>query len=224
MIGDRAADCEAAANAGVKGILLGGDCSSLLEAAAHIEASAAASEAVDDLISVLGQFRAMLPEALACGGMLAQALARGNKILTCGNGGSAAQALHLAEELVGRYNRDRDSLPAVCLSADATVLTCIGNDYGFEAIFSRQVAGLARPGDVLVLFSTSGNSNNLVGAVETAKNKGIASIAFLGKGGGKMRGLAQREIIVPGTATARVQEVHTLILHLLLERIDAQFC
>jgi D-sedoheptulose 7-phosphate isomerase len=151
------------------------------------------------------------------------ALQAGGKILTAGNGGSAADALHMAEEFVGRYAKDRVSLPAVALCADATALTCIGNDYGFDALFARQVEGLGRAGDVLVIFTTSGNSKNLLLAMEVAKKKGMRTIAFLGKEGGACRGKADLEWIVPSAVTARVQELHTWALHGILECVDAVY-
>lgn len=147
----------------------------------------------------------------------------GGKILTCGNGGSAADALHLAEELVGRFARDRQPLPAVALNGDPTLLTCIGNDYGFEQIFARQVLALAEPRDLLVVFSTSGNSANIVQALQAARQKGCRTAALLGKTGGAARGLADIEWIVAGTDTARIQEAHTLILHSLLEAIEREW-
>ena len=146
----------------------------------------------------------------------------GGKILTCGNGGSAADALHLAEELVGRFRGNRRSLPAVSLAADATLLTCIGNDYSFDEIFSRQVEGLASENDLLVCFSTSGNSPNILRAIKAAKTKGVKSVAFLGKGGGKSKGKADLEMLVPSSDTGRVQEAHTLILHALLEVVERE--
>jgi D-sedoheptulose 7-phosphate isomerase len=149
-------------------------------------------------------------------------LKAGGKILTCGNGGSAADALHLAEELVGRYNRDRRSLPAICLNADPTLLTCIGNDFGFDEVFARQIEGLANQNDLLVCFTTSGNSTNILRALEAAKKKGIATVALLGKGGGQSKGKANLELIVNSADTARIQEAHTLILHALLERIERE--
>lgn len=144
----------------------------------------------------------------------------GGKILTCGNGGSAADALHLAEELIGRYKDNRRSLAAVCLNADATALTCIANDFGFDEVFARQVEGLGRPGDLLVCFTSSGNSPNIVRALAAAKTKGVKSVALLGKGGGKCAGVADLELIVAGHDTARIQEAHTLLLHALLEVIE----
>ena len=149
-------------------------------------------------------------------------LKSGGKILTCGNGGSAADALHLAEELVGRFRGNRRSLPAVSLAADVTLLTCIGNDYSFDEIFSRQVEGLASENDLLVCFSTSGNSPNILRAITAAKTKGVKSVAFLGKGGGKSKGKADFEMLVSSSDSGRIQEAHTLILHALLEVVERE--
>jgi phosphoheptose isomerase len=148
-------------------------------------------------------------------------LRRGGKLLTCGNGGSAADALHLAEELVGRYNVERRALPAVCLNADVTALTCISNDYAYDQVFSRQVEALGRPGDVLVGFTTSGNSPNVLAAFHRARDLGLTTILVGGKNGGLAKGFCEHEIVVPSFTTARIQEVHTLILHQWLESIDA---
>jgi len=150
------------------------------------------------------------------------ALKSGGKVLTCGNGGSAADAMHLAEELVGRYRGNRRPLAAISLNADATMLSCIGNDYGFDEVFSRQVEGLANKDDLLVCFSTSGNSGNILRALEAAKSKGVKSVALLGKGGGKAKGKADLEMIIANTDSGRIQEAHTLILHALLEVIERQ--
>ena len=149
-------------------------------------------------------------------------LRSGGKILTCGNGGSAADALHMSEELVGRYCRERPSWAAICLNADPTLLTCIGNDYGFDALFSRQVEGLAGPKDLLICFTTSGKSANILRALEAAKARGAKSVTLLGKGGGPAKGKADMELIVEGTDTARIQEAHGFLLHALLERIERE--
>jgi D-sedoheptulose 7-phosphate isomerase len=151
-----------------------------------------------------------------------ESLRSGGKILACGNGGSAADAMHLTQELVGRFRSNRPSLPAVSLAADPTALTCIGNDFGFENVFSRQVEALAGKNDLLVCFSTSGNSPNILRALDAAKSKGVKSVALLGKSGGKARGKANFEIIVANTDSGRIQEAHTLILHALLEVIERE--
>jgi D-sedoheptulose 7-phosphate isomerase len=149
-------------------------------------------------------------------------LRSGGKILACGNGGSAADAMHLTQELVGRFRSNRRSLPGVSLTADPTALTCIGNDFGFENVFSRQVEGLAIPNDLLVCFSTSGNSPNILRALEAAKAKGVKTVALLGKGGGKAKGKADLEMIIANSDSGRIQEAHTLILHALLEVIERE--
>src|ERR1051326_5982044 len=158
------------------------------------------------------------------GQVMVRSLERGGKILTCGNGGSAADALHMGEELVGRYKEDRRSLPAIALTADSTLLTCIPNDWSFNYLFARQIEGLGNKGDVLVCFTTSGKSPNVIQAIKVARKKGVITVALLGKGGGPTKGLADHEIIVESESTARVQEAHTLIMHLLLEIVDARFC
>jgi D-sedoheptulose 7-phosphate isomerase len=151
-----------------------------------------------------------------------ETLKSGGKILTCGNGGSAADAMHLAEELVGRFRGSRRPLPAMSLNADATLLTCIANDYGFDEVFSRQVEGLASRNDLLVCFSTSGNSRNILRALEAAKSKGVKSVALLGADGGTAKGKADLEIIIGNADSGRVQEAHTLLLHALLEVIERE--
>jgi len=168
---------------------------------------------LEDLIGALQQSGKLLPAIEAAGREIREAIRAGHKLLTAGNGGSAADALHLAEELVGRFDKERASLPAIALCADPTLLTCIGNDYGFEYVFSRQVEGLGKPGDVLVVFTTSGKSANLVRALDAARSRGVKTIAVLGKDGGAAKGRADHEIIVPSLVTARIQEVHTFILH-----------
>lgn len=157
------------------------------------------------------------------GAELVAALKTGNKILTAGNGGSAAEALHMSEELVGRFRSNRPSLPAVSLAADPTVLTCIGNDFGFDEIFSRQLEGLAMPGDVLVLFSTSGAAANLERALEVAQQRGVKTLCLLGRDGGRLAGKGTWEVIVPGTATERIQEAHQVLLHIFLEIVERAF-
>ncbi len=176
--------------------------------------------ALDDLLVTASLMRPMAGDILQIGEVLRDKLLSGSKVMTAGNGGSASDALHLAEELVGRFDKERRSLPAICISADPTLLTCIGNDYGFENLFSRQIEGLGRPGDALVVFSTSGNSPNIVNAIYAAKDRGISTIAILGKTGGRSKGLSDFEIIVPSSVTARIQEIHTFILHSWLSIIE----
>ena len=176
---------------------------------------------LDDLIATLERCRPLLPAIEAAGAEIRRAIVSGRKLLTAGNGGSAADAVHLAEELVGKFDRERPSLPAIALCGDSALLTCIANDYGFEQLYSRQIEGLGQKDDVLVVFSTSGKSPNILAALRTAKARGLRTIAVLGKGGGPAKGLADHELIVPSEVTARIQEVHTFILHTWLTLLEA---
>lgn len=146
--------------------------------------------------------------------------ARGGRLYTCGNGGSAAEALHLSEELIGRYKRDRAPFPAVCLAADPTALTCIANDFGFDRVFARQVEALARPGDALVAFSTSGSSRNVELALAAARERGARTIGLLGKGGGRCLPLCDLSLVVDASETELIQEAHQVVLHLILEAVE----
>lgn len=177
---------------------------------------------VDSLVAVLEEFRGAAPEVEAAGERLAACLRGGGKILACGNGGSAADALHFCEELTGRYRESRPALPALCLNADGTALTCIANDFGFAEVFARQVAAFGRPGDVLVAFSTSGNSPNILRALEEAAGRGIDRILLSGRTGGRAAGLAAVTVPVPSGESARIQEVHSFVLHSWVERIEAE--
>jgi D-sedoheptulose 7-phosphate isomerase len=141
-------------------------------------------------------------------------------VLICGNGGSGCEAQHLAAELVGHYKTDRAALSAIALSADGALLTCIGNDFAFEEIFARQVEGLGNRGDVLLVFTTSGNSRNVVRALEAARRRGLKTIALLGRGGGAARGQADLELIVASDETARIQEAHQFLLHAIMDIIE----
>ena len=141
-------------------------------------------------------------------------------IFWCGNGGSASDSQHLAGELVGRFVGDRRPLKSIALTADSAVMTCIVNDYGYAHIFSRQVEALGSKGDILVGISTSGNSKNILNALKVSKKKGIVTIGLLGKGGGEAASLADQSIIVPSHSTARVQEMHILIGHILCDLIE----
>ena len=158
----------------------------------------------------------------ALAGAVLHAFQSGGKLLTCGNGGSAAEAAHLAEEFTGRFYRERKSLPGICLSIDGTLLTCIGNDYGFDEIFARQVSSLGQPGDVLIGFTSSGNSENILRALRAAKERDLVTGLFSGKTGGKCKGLADFEICVHSVnpSAMRIQECHQLLLHALCERVE----
>jgi len=181
------------------------------------------TDALDASITAIESLRGQLPAIEDACDAVVSALKSGSKLLTAGNGGSAADALHMSEELVGRFRSNRVSLPAVALVADCTALTCIGNDYGIDAIFIRQVEGLGQEGDVLVLFSTSGHAPNLSLALDAAAARGLVTVALLGRDGGALAGRADYEIIVPGDATERIQEAHSVILHLVLDAVELAF-
>jgi D-sedoheptulose 7-phosphate isomerase len=156
--------------------------------------------------------------------MLVGCLRRGGKILVCGNGGSAADAQHLASELVGRYRRERDRapLPAIALTTDTSLLTAISNDYGFQEVFARQVTALAVPGDVVIGISTSGRSPNVVAALVAARELGAYTVAMVGQQRGELGEVAQATIRVPSQDTPRIQEVHAVIIHVLCDLIERQ--
>ncbi len=161
------------------------------------------------------------PQLKAATELCLTALRHGHKLLVCGNGGSACEAQHLVGELVGRYKKNRRALPAIALTADGATLSCIGNDYRFEEVFSRQIEALGQPGDVLIVFSSSGQSPNLVEALKRAQQLGLPSVAFLGKDGGPALPLADCVCLVPHSATARVQEAHQFLLHTLMDAIES---
>jgi len=154
------------------------------------------------------------------GEVLGAALASGGKLMFCGNGGSAADSQHLASELTGRFIKDRRALAAIALTTDSSALTCIGNDYAFDEVFARQVAGLGRAGDVLVAISTSGHSKNVVRAVEEAHKLGVKVVGLLGRDGGVLAPMCDVSIVVPSPVTARIQEAHILIGHTLCGLIE----
>jgi D-sedoheptulose 7-phosphate isomerase len=152
---------------------------------------------------------------------LARASAAGGIIYTCGNGGSAAQALHLSEELVGKYKSPRPPIGAVCLNADPTALTCIANDFGFDQVFARQAQALVREGDALVVLSTSGASPNVRLALGAARERGALTLALLGRDGGACKDLADYAIVVPADASETIQEAHQVLVHLLVEGVES---
>ena len=159
----------------------------------------------------------MVKQITEAGIAVGRALAGGHKVLLFGNGGSAADAQHIAAEFVGRVKRERQPLPALALTTDTSTLTSIANDYGFDAVFSRQVAALGEPGDVAIAISTSGNSPNVVSGAVTARQKGISVIALTGGSGGRLAQIADIPLVVPAQATARIQEVHAAVGHLICE-------
>jgi D-sedoheptulose 7-phosphate isomerase len=176
---------------------------------------------VDDHIGVALALTDLLPEVDRVADEVIAALAGGGTLWTMGNGGSAADAQHFTGEVVGHYKRDRRPLPAVTLSTDATVTTCIANDYSYDDVFSRQVEALARPGDVVCVFTTSGNSANVVQALTAARAKGVRTLLFGGGTGGTCLEHADLALVVPSSATPRIQEMHTLMMHVISEKIDA---
>lgn len=151
--------------------------------------------------------------------LLIETMQAGGNLFTCGNGGSHCDAMHFAEELTGRYRKNRRPLGALALG-DASHVTCVSNDYGFEHIFARQLEGLARKGDLLVGLSTSGNSKNVILAFEKAKQMGVRSVALLGKDGGALKGLADLAIVVPGQTADRIQELHIKLVHIVIETLE----
>ncbi len=152
-----------------------------------------------------------------------KSLASGGKVLLCGNGGSASDAMHIAGELVGRFQQERNSLPAIALNGDVTSMTSVANDYGYDRVFERFVEGFMNPGDVLIGISTSGNSENVYRALAKAKERGDVTIALLGRGGGKIKDVASIPIIVPCDNTARVQESHIMIGHIICELAEEAY-
>lgn len=151
---------------------------------------------------------------------VADALANGNKVLVMGNGGSAADAQHLAAELVGRFLRERRALPAIALTTDTSILTAVGNDYGFDQVFSRQVEALARPGDVVIGISTSGKSPNVLAAIAAARAVGCRTIGLLGRDGGDIAGLVDLALVIPVQETPHIQEAHVTIIHVLCNLVE----
>lgn len=158
-----------------------------------------------------------------CGKIIIEAIENGNKVLICGNGGSAADAQHFAAELIGRFEKERKGIPALALTVDTSALTAIGNDYGFEKIFSRQIESLANKGDVLIAVSTSGNSPNIINAVMQARHKGCKCIALTGAKGKKLASLCDAAVLVGSERTARIQEAHILIVHIWCELLEAEY-
>jgi D-sedoheptulose 7-phosphate isomerase len=182
-----------------------------------------AIESFERHLAAMAGVRATLPliDRMAQG--IESTLRAGGKVLTCGNGGSAAEALHLSEEMIGRFSKDRRPLAAVCLAADPTAMTCISNDFGFEQVFARQVAGLGRKGDTLVALSTSGKSKNVLLALQEAKAAGLITIGLLGPPGSPAESLCDLALTLSGAESSHVQEAHLLVIHLVLEHLDRVF-
>lgn len=178
------------------------------------------SNSIAEHLEVVRQIEGMLPVLEAIARAMCSTLGAGGKILWCGNGGSAADSQHLAAEIVGRYRRERRGLPSIALTTDTSILTSVGNDYGFEAVFARQVEALGSEGDILVGISTSGNSRNVLAALETARTLGLVTVAFTGADGGRMAPLADHLFAVDSRETARVQEAHILAGHMICDWIE----
>jgi D-sedoheptulose 7-phosphate isomerase len=179
-----------------------------------------------DSIAVKQASLSLAPTIARAGELLATCLDDGGTILSCGNGGSAADAQHFSSELLGRFEAERRSLPAIALTTDPSTMTAVGNDYGFDQVFARQVSALGRPGDALLAISTSGNSGNVLQAISTAHENGLLVIALTGRDGGRIATMLRGddiEIRVPSERTLRIQEVHLLIVHSLCDVIDQRF-
>jgi D-sedoheptulose 7-phosphate isomerase len=174
-----------------------------------------------DHVGLAVRVEELLPELSVVADLLIDTYERDGRLFTFGNGGSAADAQHLAAELVGRYLRTRRPLPALALTVDPSVLTCIGNDFGYDDVFARQVTGFVRPGDMVIAFSTSGRSENVVRGLREARKQGAVTVFFGGSGGGPAAEHADHALVVDSKQTARIQEMHLLLLHLLSERVDA---
>ena len=164
--------------------------------------------------------RTMTPEIERGCRLIAEALKNGKKILIMGNGGSAADAQHVAAEFVGRFLMERKALPAIALTTDTSILTAVANDYGYEEVFKRQVEALAQPGDVVIGISTSGTSNNVFHALTAANQIGCVTVGFLGRGGGNIGGVVEVDLTIPAEATPRIQEAHNVILHIMCDVVE----
>ena len=174
-------------------------------------------DSLQEILQALPPLQGTLEKAAALAG---DALLSGNKLMFCGNGGSASDSAHLATEFTCRFKEDRRPYPAMAFTIDGGLLTAIGNDYNFNDVFARQVAAFGRPGDLLIVLTTSGKSRNILAALEEARRHGVKTVAFLGKGGGFTKGAADLELIVPGSETARIQEAQKFLLHVFCEIIE----
>lgn len=179
------------------------------------------AEQLDAHLAAAAATRDLLPAAREVAALLCAAYERGGIVYTFGNGGSAADAQHFSGELIGRYRRDRRPLGAVTIGTDSSVASCIANDYAFDAVFARQVEGLVRPGDVVVAFTTSGTSPNVVAALAAGRSRGATTVLFAGGTGGDARQHADHALLVPSTETPRIQEMHTFLLHAISDVVDA---
>jgi phosphoheptose isomerase len=177
-------------------------------------------KAIDEAVATFRGLTALEEPLNRAAKMVLDCLKSGKKLLVCGNGGSASDATHLATEFLCRFREDRRPYPAISLTPNGEFMTAVCNDYHADEIFARQIWGLAEKGDVLIAFTTSGKSKNVLRALEEAKSKGIKSICFLGRDGGFTKGVATVDLIVPGTVTVRIQEAQKLLMHVLCEMVD----
>jgi len=180
----------------------------------HVQAS------ITQAAQTMESLRPLEENILRAASLVKDCLLKGGKLLACGNGGSAGDASDFTTEYVCRFSNDRPPFPAINLTADGSLLTAIGNDYGFDEVFARQVRGFGKTGDIVIALSTSGRSKNIVRALEEAKRLQLSSIALLGKEGGEAKGLATVDLVVPSQVTARIQEAHKFILHVICELVD----
>ena len=179
-------------------------------------------QAINGSIETLKSLEKIESKIARAAEMIERCLRSGSKLLVCGNGGSASDAAHFATELVVRFAKDRRAYPAICLTGDGGLLTAAGNDYGFNEIFARQVAAFGLEGDVLIVLTTSGKSKNVRRALDEAKSHKLKTIAFLGRDGGSTIGLADVDLLVASDSTARIQEAHQLLLHVLCEAVESR--
>jgi D-sedoheptulose 7-phosphate isomerase len=186
------------------------------------DSSSILDQAINGSIETLQSLKKLQPEVARAADLIADCLTKGNKSLVCGNGGSASDAAHFATELVVRFAKDRPAYPAICLTGDGGLLTAAGNDYGFDEIFARQVAAFGVPGDLLICLTTSGKSKNVLRALEEARSRKLKTIAFLGRDGGSTIGIADVDLLVASDSTARIQEAHQLLLHVICEAMESR--
>lgn len=175
---------------------------------------------LDGSLTAITWLKEHAAEIHAVGSLIASALTSGRLLMTAGNGGSAAEALHFSEEVIGKYRTSRRPYRSICLNADPTALTCIANDFGFEHIFARQIEALGQPGDLLVGLSTSGQSPNILKALETARARGCITVGLLGSDGGRAASLCDHSLIIPGRDSAHIQEAHLALIHIFCEFLE----
>jgi len=178
------------------------------------------SNQIEEHLQATNLLKYEIKEIIFISEIINNALKNNKKILTCGNGGSAADSIHLSSEIVGRYELERKGFSSISLASESSAITAIGNDYGFENIFARQIEALGNTGDVLVVISTSGKSKNLIKAVNMAKKKGIITIGLLGRDGGELIDLVEKNVTIRARRTSRIQEMHSLIIHIICELFD----